>query len=141
MFIEKAFAADVDVPGTTATGSQVAPLPPAPGFGEAFATNMGMVLVLVIMFYFLLIKPQQRRFKEHSNMLSALKKGDRVVTGGGIIGTIDKISDGDEVIVDLGNGIKVTALRSTIQGKDDPHLRKKAANDVKTAKEKEDNKK
>ncbi len=135
MLIEKAFAADIDVPGTTETGSQVAPLPPAPGFAEAFATNMGMVLILVVMFYFLLIKPQQRRFKEHSTMLSALKKGDRVVTGGGIIGTIDKVGEGDEVIVDLGNGIKVTALRSTIQGKDDPRLRKKAANDMKTEKE------
>ena len=126
MLIQKAHAADIEVPGTTTTSSTENPSMPAPpSVGEAFAWNMGMVLVLVVLFYFLLIKPQQRRFKEHSTMLSALKKGDKVVTGG----TIDKIGDSDEVVVDLGNGLKVTALRSTIQSKNEP--RKPAANDQK----------
>lgn len=133
MLIAKAHAADIEVPGTTSTTSSTTnpAMPGAPSVGEAFAWNMGMVLVLVVLFYFLLIKPQQRRFKEHTNMLSGLKKGDKVVTGGGLIGTIDKIGDSDEVVVDLGNGVKVTALRSTIQGKNDP--RSKPANDQKVA--------
>jgi preprotein translocase subunit YajC len=142
MLITKAHAtSDIEVPSapstTTSTGTpDVIPAVEAPGMAEAFMTNMMMVLVLVILFYLLLIKPQQRRFREHSQMLNQLKKGDKVVTAGGLIGTIDKMSDADEVVIDLGNGIKVTALRSTIQGKDDPRMRKSAANDQKAKEEK-----
>ena len=99
----------------------------APSAGEAFMMNIGLIIVLVGMFYVLLIMPQQRRFKEHSEMLSALKKGDRVVTGGGLVGVIEKVVDDKEVLVDLGNGIKVTALRSMIQNKTE--LTIKPAND------------
>ena len=79
--------------------------------------NFGLVAVLVGLFYILLILPQQRRFKEHSNMLSGLKKGDRVVTGGGLVGKIDKEIDEKEVVVDLGNDMKVTVLRAMLQGR------------------------
>lgn len=124
MVISKAYAQGVDA------ASQIAG---APNAGEAFAWNMGLVLVLVVMFYILLIRPQQKRFKEHGNMLSALKKGDKIVTGGGLVGTIEKITDGsDEVVIDLGNAMKVTALRSTISAKDDARL-SKPANDAATA--------
>ena len=95
-------------------------MPPAPSAMEAFAWNMGLVVMLVAMFYVLLIRPQQRRFKEHSEMLRGLKKGDKVITGGGLIGVVEKISDGeDEVTVDLGGGVKVTALREMLQKKSD----------------------
>lgn len=115
---------------TTGTAAGMANLPAAPSPTEAFAWNMGMVLVLVVLFYVLLIMPQQRRFKEHAKMLSGLKKGDKVVTGGGLVGVIDKIGENEEVVVDLGNGLKVTALRSTIQS--GPHLfNAKPANDTK----------
>lgn len=90
--------------------------------GAAFAfSNIGLILVMVLMFYFLLIRPQQKRFKEHKAMLDALQKGDRVVTAGGLVGTIDTLpaEGSDEVVVDLGNGLKVTALRHTIQAKAD----------------------
>lgn len=119
MLISKAHAQAVEAPiATTTTASAGVALPPpeAPSAMEAFVWNMGLVVMLVAMFYVLLIRPQQRRFKEHSEMLRGLKKGDKVVTGGGLVGTIEKISDGeDEVIVDLGNGLKVTALREMIQ--------------------------
>ncbi len=127
MLISKAYAqaveigADVAAEGTT----QV------PGAMESFIWNMGLVLVLVVLFYVLLIAPQQKRFKEHSQMLSALKKGDKVITGGGLVGTIDKLVDDKEVVVDLGNGLKVTALRATLQGKSDASLGKAPANDAK----------
>lgn len=125
MLIAKAYAQAEKVAGEIG-----AAVPGAPSAGEAFAWNMGMVLVLVALFYLLLIRPQQRRFKEHKDMLSKLKKGDRVVTGGGLVGKIDKIQpDSEEIIVDLGSGVKVTALRSTITGQDDPLLRQKPAND------------
>jgi len=126
MLISKAYAQSVEIAGDVATGA-----PEAPDAAAAFAWNMGLVLVLVVLFYVLLIAPQQRRFKEHGKMLSELKKGDRVVTGGGLVGKIDKMVGDDEVVVDLGNGTKVTALLSTLQGKNAPL---KAANDEKPAK-------
>lgn len=108
MWISKAYAQSADA------ASQVAA---APTQTEAFLWNIGLILILVALFYLLLIKPQQRRFKEHSEMLNALKKGDSIVTGGGLIGKVEKIINDEEVLIDLGNGTKVTALRSMIQGK------------------------
>ena len=128
MLISKAYAQSVEIASDAVTMA-----PEGPDAAAAFAWNMGLVLVLVVLFYVLLIAPQQRRFKEHTQMLSELKKGDRVVTGGGLVGTIDKMVDDNEVIVDLGNKIKVTAMLSTLQGKNDPV---KAANDEKDAKDK-----
>ena len=87
----------------------------APSAGEAFMLNMLLVLILVILFYVLLIMPQQRRFKEHKSMIDSLKKGDKVVTSGGLVGKVHKIKDEAEVVVDLGNDVKVTVLRSMIQ--------------------------
>jgi len=89
----------------------------APSAGSAFAWNMGLILVLVVMFYFLLIRPQQKRFKEHKEMVDALKKGDKVVTAGGLVGTISKLTNDEEVEVDLG-GAKVTAVRNTLTVKE-----------------------
>lgn len=94
-----------------------AAMPEAPSAANAFAWNMGLILVLVLMFYVLLIRPQQKRFNEHKAMLEQLKKGDKVVTSGGLVGKIDKMQGDDEVVVDLGNNIKVTALRHTISAK------------------------
>lgn len=125
MFISRAYAQSVEIADTAAQATAEAPDAVA-----AFAWNMGLVLVLVVMFYVLLIAPQQRRFKEHGKMLSGLQKGDRVVTGGGLIGKIEKILGDDEVVVDLGNGTTVTALLSTLQGKNAPA----PANDTKTEK-------
>mgnify|MGYP003391858106 CR=1 FL=1 len=135
MLISQAFAqetvADTSTTATTEAPGANAPAMPSPT--AAFASNMGLVLMLVLMFYILLIRPQQKRFKEHSQMLSGLAKGDKVVTGGGLIGTIEEITGNDEVIVNLGNGLKVTALRSTIHGKDSPLLRQAPVNDKKGA--------
>ncbi len=111
MLISKAHAAMADV------SDEMLDLAGAPTPMESFIWNIGMVIVLVGLFYVLLIMPQQRRFKEHSDMLSDLKKGDKVITGGGLVGKIDKVIDDKEVLLDLGNGTKVTALRSMIQSK------------------------
>jgi preprotein translocase subunit YajC len=72
-----------------------------------------MVLVLVV-FYFLMIRPQQQKAKEHRTMLSALRRGDRVVTGGGIVGAVAKVVSDDEVLVDIADNVRVRVLRSTI---------------------------
>lgn len=90
----------------------------APSAGDAFWMNMGLIGVMFILFYVLLIRPQQRRLKLQRDMLDTLKKGDKVITGGGLVGTVSKIVSDSEVEIDLG-GVKVTALRYTIQTKMD----------------------
>jgi preprotein translocase subunit YajC len=70
------------------------------------------VLIFVIM-YFLIIRPQRTQLKKRGEMLAAIRRGDTVVTGGGLVGKVTKATDG-ELEVDLGGGTKVTALRSTI---------------------------
>ena len=93
------------------------PLDTAANPAGAFGMQLLMILVLVALFYVLLIMPQQKRFKEHKAMLDALSEGEKVVTAGGLVGTVKALRD-TEVDVDLG-GTVVTALRSTIQQKVD----------------------
>jgi len=73
-----------------------------------------LVLIFVV-FYFLLIRPQQKKMKDHKSMLGALRRGDKVVTGGGIIGTVAKPPEGEEIVVEIADGIKVRVMRGTIQ--------------------------
>lgn len=96
-----------------------------PGTAAQILDLMLPIIVLVFLFYFLLIRPQQKRFQEHKVMLDGLKKGDQIVTSGGLVGKVDKLSGDDEVVVDLGNNVKVTALRHTIQNKVDKDEKKK----------------
>lgn len=112
MLIAKAYAA-----ATEAAADPLAANPPSTL--EAFGMNMLLILILVMMFYVLLIMPQQKRFQKHRDMLNALKKGDKVVTAGGLVGTVDTVNEAEgEVLVDLG-GVKVTVLRSAIQNRVD----------------------
>lgn len=114
MLINSAYAQSVEITEDLITGA-----PEAPSAMEAFVWNMGLVAILVGMFYILLIRPQQKRMKEHNEMLQGLQKGDRVVTAGGLIGKITKIKDGDdEVQVELEGGTSVVALRSMLQKRD-----------------------
>lgn len=141
-FVSQAHAQETNE-SVSIDGGYVAPMPETASPAELFGSNIAVVVVLVVLFYLLLIRPQQKRLQEHTQMLQALKKGDEVITGGGLIGKIEKVDESkDEIVVDLGNGVKVTALRSTIQAKDDPRLRTqgKAANDEK-AKAKDEKKK
>ncbi len=98
--------------------AQAASLPGIPqSQGAPGAEGQLVVFVLIfIVFYFLLIRPQQKRFKEHQNMVKGLTKGDKIVTGGGIIGTVIKI-DGDEVLIDAGNGTQLTILKNSVSSK------------------------
>jgi preprotein translocase subunit YajC len=72
-----------------------------------------LVLIFVV-FYFLLIRPQQRKTKDHKVRLDALRRGDRVVTGGGIIGTVARVDNPEEVTVDIADNVRVRVVRSTI---------------------------
>lgn len=95
------------------TADAMANVPPAPDP----MWNFGMLVVMIVLFYVLLIMPQQKRFKEHKKMLEALEKGDSVITGGGLVGKVSKIINDEEVEVDLGNNMVVTVRRATISGK------------------------
>jgi preprotein translocase subunit YajC len=80
---------------------------------EAFAQFIPLILIFVIM-YFLLIRPQQKKLKQHKAMVEALRRGDQVVTQGGLIGKVAKVKDSDEIEVELAEGVKVRVVRSTI---------------------------
>ncbi len=117
----------------------------APGAGlfdqSALVQFLPLVLIFVV-FYFLLIRPQQKKQKDHRTMLDALRRGDRIVTGGGILGSVSKVVSPEEVEVDIASGVRVRVLRSTITSvlaKPDPAAAREAARerDRGAAKEKE----
>ncbi len=84
------------------------------GAGGGLAGLLPLVLIFVV-FYFLLIRPQQKKMKEHKAMLSAVRRGDKIVTGGGIIGTVTKVNDtSDELTVEIAEGVKVKLRRSMV---------------------------
>ncbi|WP_299879341.1 preprotein translocase subunit YajC [uncultured Sulfitobacter sp.] len=72
-----------------------------------------LILIFAIM-YFLLIRPQQKKVKEHAAMVAALRRGDQVVTQGGVIGKVVKVKDDGEVEVEIADGVKVRVVQSTI---------------------------
>ena len=111
MFIKSAFATATDQAATAA-----APAAAMAGPG-GFSQTILFTFVLIILFYFLLIRPQQKRYKEHSDMIGKLSVGDKIVTQGGMIGKIDSTPTPKEVVVDFGNNIKMTVMRSSIMGK------------------------
>jgi preprotein translocase subunit YajC len=88
---------------------------PGAGAPDAMLQLLPIVLIFVV-FYFLLIRPQQKKVKQHKEMLGALRRGDRIVTGGGIIGTITKVVDDDEVQVEIAEGVRVRVQRPAISG-------------------------
>jgi preprotein translocase subunit YajC len=96
MFISPAYA---QVGGTGGSGGLEAMLP--------------LVLIFVV-FYFLLIRPQQKKMKDHRAMLSAVRRGDKIVTGGGIMGTVTKVDDDSQVTVEIAKDVKVRVRRELI---------------------------
>ncbi len=97
MFISPAYAQTADG-GTSAVIMQLLPL-----------------ILIFAVFYFLLIRPQQKKMKEHRALLGQLKRNDKVVTAGGIVGTIAKVrDDSDEIEVEIAPGVRVTVVRGTI---------------------------
>src|SRR3546814_6063726 len=83
------------------------------GGGDPFMTFLPIILIFVV-FYFLLIRPQQKKAKQHREMVSALRRGDKVVTAGGMIGTVTKIISDTEAQVELAEGVRVRVVRHTI---------------------------
>ena len=82
--------------------------------GSGFAQFVPLILIFVI-FYFFLIRPQQKKVKEHKLMVSALKRGDEVITSGGIVGKIERVLGDDKIDVTIADNVTVQVVQSTIQ--------------------------
>ncbi len=80
--------------------------------GSGIGQFIPLILIFVI-FYFFLIRPQQKKVKEHKAMVEALKRGDKVITSGGIIGTVERIIDNEKIEVEIANNVKVEIIRAT----------------------------
>ena len=83
--------------------------------GSGFAQFVPLILIFVI-FYFFLIRPQQKKVKEHKLMVAALKRGDEVVTSGGIVGKVERILGDDKIDISISENVTVQVVQSTIQG-------------------------
>ena len=78
-----------------------------------FMSFLPLILIFVV-FYFMLIRPQQKKLKEHKAMVDGLRRGDRIVTAGGLIGTVTRVTGDEEVSVEIAEGVRVRVVRSTI---------------------------
>lgn len=107
---------------------------------SALVQFLPLILIFVV-FYFLLIRPQQKKQQDHKAMLEGLRRGDRIVTGGGIVGTVNKVVGPEEVEVDIAQGVRVKVLRSTISSvlaKPDPAAAREAAKEKESARREAD---
>jgi preprotein translocase subunit YajC len=93
----------------------------SPAYAQAGGAPVGFdlislmpLLLIFVVFYFLLIRPQQKKMKAHRDMVAALKRGDRVLTAGGIIGTVVKVEDDNTLMVDIARDVRVRVARGTI---------------------------
>ena len=87
-------------------------------FGGADSSGMitsllPLILIVVIM-YFLVLRPQQQRAKQHRDMVKALRRGDSVVTNGGLVGKVTKVVDDDQIEVEIADGVRVRQMRSMV---------------------------
>jgi len=85
----------------------------APTDGGSLFMSMLPVLLIFVVFYVLVLRPQNKRLQEHRTMIDGLQRGDKVVTGGGLVATVRKV-EGDEITLELSPGVEVQAVRSTI---------------------------
>jgi preprotein translocase subunit YajC len=93
----------------TSTGASGAPATPGV---QGLVIQLGIIFVI---FYVLLIRPQQKKVKQHAQLMAGLKKGDKVITGAGFVGTVIKSTEGDKFVdVEIANGVNVKVIRSAI---------------------------
>ena len=83
--------------------------------GSGFAQFIPLILIFVI-FYFFLIRPQQKKIKDHKTMVAALKRGDQVITSGGIVGRVERILGDDRIDLSISENVTVQVVQSTVQG-------------------------
>jgi len=93
--------------------AQTAAATDAAAGGSMFSAFLPVLLVFAV-FYLMVIRPQNRQAKAHATMLGALDKGDKIVTGGGLIGTVKKVVSDEELLVEVAEGVQVRVVRSTV---------------------------
>ena len=86
----------------------------AGGGGGDFLVQLFPLILIFVVFYFLLIRPQQKKMKQHKEMLGSIRRGDKIVTGGGIVGTVTKVIDDNEVQLEIAEGVRVRVQRHLI---------------------------
>ena len=86
----------------------------APGSGDAFMMQMLLIGVLFLIFWMLVIRPNQKKMADHKAMVESGRRGDKVVTAGGLIGTVTKVMDDDEVQVEIAEKVRVNVVQSTL---------------------------
>jgi len=86
----------------------------APAAGPGFLVQILPFVLIFAIFYFFLIRPQQKRMKEHQDMVAAVRRGDQVVTSGGIVGKVTKVLDDAEIMVEIADGVAVKVLKRTL---------------------------
>ena len=94
----------------------------APAIGDFMGMILPLVMIMAV-FWFLLIRPQQRKMKEHQNLISKVARGDTIITSGGLIGRVTKVVDDTELLVEVGENVKVRVLRqgiSDVRAKGEP---------------------
>ena len=79
---------------------------------EGIGQFIPLILIFII-FYFFLIRPQQKKAKEHKNMVKAIKRGDKIITSGGIFATVEKVMDNDKVEVSISDNVNIELVKST----------------------------
>jgi len=85
--------------------------------GSDLMTNLGGVLPFILIFvimYFLILRPQQKRAKQHQEMVKNLRRGDNVITTGGLVGKVTKVVDDDQVEIEIADGVRVRQMRSMV---------------------------
>jgi preprotein translocase subunit YajC len=105
MFVTAALAQSTGTPATPATGT---------GGMTDILIQFAPILLLVVIFWLLIFRPQQKRAREQREMLAAIKKGDTVVTSGGIVGKVTKAVDGEDLEVEIAQGTRVKLVRGMI---------------------------
>ncbi len=127
--ISDGFAQDATVPAADGQVAVDAAIPDVSA-EKMMMDNLMILGLLFFIFYFMLIRPQQKRLKAHQTLIKELAKGDKVITGGGIIGTISKFEGDDIVVVEIAPEVKVRVARSSISDKVDANANSgKTAND------------
>jgi preprotein translocase subunit YajC len=86
----------------------------APSATESLLVNILPIVMIVAIMYFLILRPQQQRLKAHQAMVGGLKRGDVVVTGGGIVGKVIKVMETEEILVEIAEDVRIKVIKSTV---------------------------
>jgi len=99
---------------TTPAYAQGLPFGLGGGDSGSMITSLLPLILIVVIMYFLVLRPQQQRVKQHQQMVKALRRGDTVVTNGGLVGKVTKVVDDDQIEVEISDGVRVRQMRSMV---------------------------